>query len=133
VAVGIFLVRRAGLAMDRVVILLGVVMLALTTYVAIITEPPVGEVLKQSVAPDTFSFLALTTLIGGTVGGYIVYAGAHRLVDNGVKGTATVKTITRASVLGIGITAVMRVVLFLAVLGVITGGAKIDEGNPTAS
>ena len=27
----------------------------------------------------------------------------------------------------------MRVVLFLAVLGVITGGAKIDEGNPTAS
>src|SRR6478609_942808 len=133
VAVGVFLVRRAGVAMDRVVILLGVVMLVLTTYVAIITEPPVGEVLQQSIAPDTFSFLALTTLIGGTVGGYIVYAGAHRLVDNGVKGVESVKEITRASVLGIGITAVMRVVLFLAVLGVITGGAKIDEGNPTAS
>ncbi len=133
VAIGVFLVRRAGVAMDRVVILLGIVMLVLTTYVAIITEPPVGEVIKQSVAPDTFSFLALTTLIGGTVGGYIVYAGAHRLVDNGVKGVESVKEITRASVLGIGITAVMRIVLFLAVLGVITGGAKIDEGNPTAS
>ena len=72
--------------MDRVVVVLGVVMLALTTYVAIKTTPPVGEALVQSVAPDTVQFLAITTLIGGTVGGYIVYAGAHRLVDNGVQG-----------------------------------------------
>jgi Mn2+/Fe2+ NRAMP family transporter len=133
VAIGIFLVRRAGVAMDRVVVLLGVVMLALTTYVAVITDPPVGEALKQSVAPDTFSFLAMTTLIGGTVGGYIVYAGAHRMVDNGVRGVGSVREITQSSIMGIAITAVMRVVLFLAVLGVITGGAKIDEGNPTAS
>ena len=33
----------------------------------------------------------ITTLIGGTVGGYIVYAGAHRLVDNGVTGVENVK------------------------------------------
>ena len=38
--------------MDRVVVLLGVVMLALTTYVAINTEPPVGDALAQSVAPE---------------------------------------------------------------------------------
>ena len=130
VATGIFLVRRAGLAMDRVVILLGVVMLALTTYVAIITEPPVGEVLKQSVSPDTFSFLALTTLIGGTVGGYIVYAGAHRLVDNGIKGVGYVPQITRSSITGVAITGVMRVLLFLAVLGVVAGGTKLDALNP---
>lgn len=133
VAIGIFLVRRAGVAMDRVVVLLGVVMIALTTWVAIKTEPPVGEALRQTVAPETVSFLVITTLIGGTVGGYIVYAGAHRLVDNGIKGERFVPQITRNSIAGVAITGVMRVLLFLAVLGVVAGGAKLDPLNPPAS
>ena len=132
-AMAVFLIRRAGVAMDRVVIVLGIVMLALTTYVAIKTTPPVGDALIQSVAPDQVEFLAITTLIGGTVGGYIVYAGAHRLVDNGVHGLDQVRNITRASTAGILITTVMRVVLFLAILGVVTAGANIDMSNPTAS
>ncbi|MGZ8690840.1 MAG: NRAMP family divalent metal transporter, partial [Aeromicrobium sp.] len=132
-AIAVFLVRRAGVAMDRIVVVLGVVMLGLTTYVAIESTPPVGDALIQSVAPEKVSFLAITTLIGGTVGGYIVYAGAHRMVDNGVRGVENVREITRASVLGIMITAVMRVLLFLAILGVVSSGATIDEGNPTAS
>ncbi len=132
-AIAVFLVRRAGVAMDRIVVVLGVLMLALTTYVAISTEPPVGDALVQSVSPDTISWLAVATIIGGTVGGYIVYAGAHRMVDNGVRGVEQVREITRASVLGILVTAVMRVVLFLAVLGVIAAGNDIDPDNPVAS
>ena len=132
VAVGIFLVRQAGVAMDRVVVLLGVVMIALTTWVAITTEPPVGEALRQTVAPDTVDFLVITTLIGGTVGGYIVYAGAHRLVDNGIKGEQFVPQITRSSIIGVAITGVMRVLLFLAILGVVAGGAELDPLNPAA-
>lgn len=132
-AIVVFLVRRAGVAMDRIMIVLAVVMLVLTTYVAITSEPPVGDVLVQSVAPETVSWLAIATLIGGTVGGYIVYAGAHRMVDNGVRGVDQVGEITRASVMGIAITAVMRVVLFLAVLGVVSAGASVDPANPVAS
>ncbi|MGI9157949.1 MAG: NRAMP family divalent metal transporter [Marmoricola sp.] len=132
-AIGIFLVRRAGVAMDRVVVLLGVVMVGLSTFVALKTRPPVGEALRQTVAPDTISFLVITTLIGGTVGGYIVYAGAHRLVDNGIQGERFVGQITRSSITGVAITGVMRVLLFLAILGVVAGGAKLDALNPTAS
>lgn len=132
-AIVVFLVRRAGVAMDRIVIGLGVVMLLLTTYVALTSSPPAGDALRQSIAPETVSWLAIATLIGGTVGGYIVYAGAHRMVDNGVRGADQVGEITRASVTGIAITAVMRVVLFLAILGVISAGAEIDETNPVAS
>lgn len=132
VAIAIFLVRRAGVAMDRVVVLLGAVMIALTTFVAIKTQPPLGEALRQTVSPDTASFLVITTLIGGTVGGYIVYAGAHRLVDNGIQGERYVKQITRSSITGVAITAVMRVLLFLAVLGVVSGGAPLDKLNPAA-
>jgi Mn2+/Fe2+ NRAMP family transporter len=133
IAIAVFLVRRAGVAMDRLVVVLGVVMLLLTTYVAVTTTPPVGDALIQTVAPETVSWLAVATQIGGTVGGYIVYAGAHRMVDNGVQGVGQVTEITRASVMGIAITALMRVVLFLAVLGVVTTGADIDETNPVAS
>ncbi len=132
VAIAIFLVRRAGLAMDRVVVLLGAVMIALTTFVAIKTQPPLGEALRQTVFPDTASFLVITTLIGGTVGGYIVYAGAHRLVDNGIKGERYVPQITRSSVTGVVITGVMRVLLFLAILGVVSSGKTLDALNPAA-
>jgi len=133
IAIGIFLSRRAGVVMDRVVIVLGFAMIALTLYVAVISDPPVGEALRQTVLPDEISFLVLTTLIGGTVGGYITYAGAHRLLDSGVAGPADVGRIARSSVTGIVITGVMRVVLFLAVLGVVAGGATLASDNPPAS
>ena len=133
IAIAVFLVRRAGLAMDRLVILLGLVMIGLTSFVAVTSGPPVGDALRETVAPSTVNFLVITTLIGGTVGGYIVYAGAHRLVDNGVRGVENVGAITRSSVTGILLTAIMRVLLFLAILGVVTGGAALDPANPAAS
>ena len=70
--------------MDRIVIVLGFVMIAMTGYVAVISHPPVGLALRNAVLPDQVDFLAITTLVGGTVGGYITYAGAHRLIDAGV-------------------------------------------------
>ena len=81
----------------------------------------------------TVNFLAITTLIGGTVGKYIIYAGAHRLVDSGTTGPENVREITRSSVTGIVITGVMRTLLFLAVLGVVAGGASLAADNPAAS
>lgn len=133
VAIGIFLSKRAGVAMDRVVLVLGAVMIVLTTYMAITSGPPVGTALKNVVLPDQVQFLAITTLIGGTIGGYIVYAGAHRLLDSGVSGPQHVRDITRGSVTGILITGVMRIVLFLAILGVVSGGQALDPKNPAAS
>ncbi len=98
IAVGIFLSRRAGLAMDRIVVGLGFVMIALTGYVAVVSGPPLALALRNSVLPEQVDFLAITTLVGGTVGGYITYAGAHRLLDAGVSGPARSGEITRASV-----------------------------------
>ncbi|HZJ06360.1 MAG TPA: NRAMP family divalent metal transporter [Nocardioidaceae bacterium] len=133
IAIGIFLSKRAGLAMDRIVVGLGAVMILLTTYIAVTAKPPVGDALRNVVLPEEVSLLAITTLVGGTVGGYIVYAGAHRLLDSGVMGTEHVRDITRASVTGILITGVMRVVLFLAILGVVVGGTTLDPENQAAS
>lgn len=133
IAIGIFLSRRAGVAMDRIVVLLGFVMIAMTGYVAIVSGPPVGDALRNAVLPERVDFLAITTLVGGTVGGYITYAGAHRLVDAGVHGPERVGEISRASVIGVLVTGVMRALLFLAVLGVVAAGVALDPSNPTAS
>jgi Mn2+/Fe2+ NRAMP family transporter len=133
IAIGIFLSKRAGVAMDRIVVVLGAVMIAMVLYAAIVSGPPVGEALRQTVLPDDIDFLIITTLIGGTVGGYITYAGAHRLVDSGITGPQHVRDITRGSVTGILVTGVMRALLFLAVLGVVAGGVTLAADNPPAS
>jgi Mn2+/Fe2+ NRAMP family transporter len=133
VAIAVFLSRRAGVAMDRIVVVLGIVMIVMVLYVAIVSDPPVGDALRQSVLPDDVDFLVMTTLIGGTVGGYITYAGAHRLVDSGITGPEHVSAISRGSVTGILVTGLMRALLFLAVLGVVVGGASLASDNPPAS
>ena len=135
-ALGLFLSRRAGVAFDRLVIVAGVVMIALTVYVAFVSSPPVGEALRQTVFPDQVDFATITTIVGGTVGGYITYAGAHRLLDKGMTGPENLDAVSRAALTGIAVTGVMRFVLFLAVLGVVAAGTRIDlsggSANPAA-
>ncbi len=132
-AIAIFLFKRLGVALDKILVALGVVMVALTAYVAFVSKPPVGEALRNAVWPDTINWLVITTLVGGTVGGYITYAGAHRMLDSGKTGVDNVKSVSRSSITGILLTGLMRIVLFLAVLGVVAGGAVLDtKGNPAA-
>ncbi|MEY4357677.1 MAG: hypothetical protein RL469_1003 [Pseudomonadota bacterium] len=135
-AIGIFLWRRAGIAFDRLIIFAGIAMIALTIYVAVISEPPIGEALRQTVFPERVDFATITTIVGGTVGGYITYAGAHRLLDKGMTGPENLAAVSRAALTGIAVTGVMRYVLFLAVLGVVSAGTVIDlsggSANPAA-
>ena len=136
IAIAIFLSKRAGAALDRIVVLLGAVMIGLMVYVAVVSRPPVGDALVQSVNVgnlDSAMFLALATLVGGTVGGYITYAGAHRMIDSGVKGVDDVQQITTSSVASILVTGLMRVLLFLAILGVVASGADLGTTNQAAN
>lgn len=133
IGISIFLVKEAGKVMDRFTQIAGFIMIVLTLYVVISSNPPVGEAVAKTFMPDTMDYSAIITLLGGTVGGYIVFSGGHRLIDAGVVGKEALPQITRSSVTGICITGVMRVLLFLATLGVITGGFVLDKANPPAS
>ncbi|GAA2970297.1 NRAMP family divalent metal transporter [Glutamicibacter bergerei] len=132
IAILVFLSKKAGMALDRIVVLLGALMILLMLYVAIVAAPPVGEALKNTVMPENIDFLVITTLIGGTVGGYITYAGAHRMIDSGTSGVEHVKAVSRTSVVSIIITGVMRVLLFLAIFGVVAGGVALTSDNKAA-
>lgn len=124
---------RAGRGMDVFVKALGVLMLALTAAVMLRAAPDYPAALVGAIAPARIDTLAALTLVGGTVGGYITFAGIHRLIDAGVGGREDVATLTRAAVLGILVTGAMRVLLFLAVLGVVGHAGALDPGNPAAS
>ena len=133
IAVFIFLMKEASKAMDWFVKILGITMIGITCYIAFITNPPIKEVIIRSVFPENLSWTAIITLVGGTVGGYITFAGAHRLLDSGITGIENQKEVSRSSVTAILLASVMRVMLFLAALGVIIKGATLSVDNPAAS
>ena len=133
IALGIFWYKEAGKLMDGFAKWLGIIMIGLTVYVAFASHPPVGEALYRTIWPEKIDTMKIVTLVGGTVGGYISFAGAHRLLDAGIKGSDNLKDVTRSAVSGILVTSLMRFVLFLAALGVVWGGVKLAAGNPAAS
>jgi len=133
IAIAIFLSRRAGMLLDRMIIALGFLMIAMTVIVAFVSNPPVGEALRQTILPDVIDFPTITTIVGGTVGGYITYSGAHRLLDKGLTGAHNLPAVTRAALTGIAVTGVMRFVLFLAILGVVASGVTLDLSSQAAN
>lgn len=133
IALFIFWMKEVGAMMDSFTKLLGVIMVLLTIYVAISSQPPVLDAIHRSFIPQTIDAKAIVTLVGGTVGGYICFAGGHRLLDAGYKGSESIPAVTKSAVTGICVTAIMRIVLFLAALGVVSAGNTLDAGNPPAS
>ncbi|QFT91096.1 Divalent metal cation transporter MntH [Bacillus sp. THAF10] len=133
IAIAIFLSKEAGVAMDKIARALGLMMLLLTLYVAFKSNPPVGEAALRTFVPEKIDVFAIITLVGGTVGGYITFAGGHRLLDAGISGKENLHQVTKSSVSGIVIASIMRIFLFLAVLGVVSTGFKLDPANPPAS
>lgn len=131
----IFLSKDMGALMDKFTKILGIVMILVITYVAISTNPPLGSALYHSVFPEDISKLSfsLLTLLGGTIGGYITFAGGHRLIDANITGEKNLSRINQSSILGVGLSGIIRVSLFLAILGVVSSGFKLDPTNPPAS
>lgn len=134
-AVLVFLSKDAKGIMDKLVKILGGIMIVVILVVIFIVKPPVGVAVKNSFVPDAglgTLVPAILTLLGGTVGGYITFAGAHRLIDAGVTGEGKLKDIQYSAVMGMIVAAIVRILLFLAVLGVVVKGVTLDAGNPAA-
>ena len=121
--------------MDTLTKILGGIMIVVIFVVILILKPPVGMAVKETLvptAPMDSIFPAILTLLGGTVGGYITFAGAHRLIDAGITKEENLKEINKSSVMGMIIATIVRIFLFLAVLGVVVKGVTLDSANPAA-
>ena len=128
----IFSFKSASKLMDKLTQILGAMMILLIGYVAFSTNPPVGTAIKETFIPSSINLMAIITLIGGTVGGYIMFSGGHRLIDAGIVGEENLPQVNKSAILGMGVATIVRIFLFLAVLGVVSLGNQLDAGNPAA-
>jgi Mn2+/Fe2+ NRAMP family transporter len=133
IAIGIFIYKESGKAMDAFAKTMGCLKILLALFVAYISKPPLMEAAIRSVNPTHFSFTAVLTIVGGTVGGYITFAGAHRLLDARQTGIQNLPAISKGAVSAVGLASVMRLLLFIAALGVVSAGNKLNPDNPAAS
>lgn len=115
----IFVNKNAKTIMDKVATVLATVILVTVLVVAFISKPPMGEVASSLTKFNEIPsmFVALTTLLGGSCGGYIAFSGAHRLLDAGISGPSNVKHIRQSVLQGVCTSGLVRILLFLAVLG----------------
>ena len=132
VGVVIFSFKSAGKLMDKLTQVLGALMILLIGYVAFVTNPPVSEAVKETFIPSQIKLMPIITLIGGTVGGYIMFSGGHRLIDAGIVGEEHLDQVNKSAIMGMGVATIVRIFLFLAVLGVVTLGNQLDATNPAA-
>lgn len=131
----IFISKDAGRIIDKFTKILGVLMILVISYVALESKPPISQAAYSAVFPESYGDLSfsLLTLLGGTIGGYIIFAGGHKLLDANIKGKENLNNINKSLLIGVSIASIIRIVLFLAVLGVVSTGATLNPENPPAS
>ena len=139
----IFLSKSGKTLVDKVAQVMGGIILVVILYVCITSKPPVGTAVMRIFTPEKpiDLFFPMITLLGGSCGGYITFSGAHRLLDAGYGGIEDVGHFRKSVLTGVGVSGTVRILLFLAVLGVCTSGAVIltdvaatiyGAGNPAA-
>lgn len=139
-AISLFLMKNAGPVINRASQLLSVTVLIVLLVMAFQTDPPMGQVAQGLISPgDPIALLfPLITLLGGSTGGYITYAGAHRFLDSGISGKENLRGIQASTLLSCSITGLSRILVFLVVFGVCAkGGAAASASifaaeNPAA-
>lgn len=132
-ALVLFWIKEMGKMLDNFTRIGGSAKILLTLMIAFSSHPPILQALHHTIIPETISSQAIITIVGGTVGGYITFSGAHRLLDAGIKGKESIPEVNRSAISGIVISGIMRFILFFAALGVLTHGAVLDHDNPPAS
>lgn len=133
IALLLFWYKEIGAMLDNFTKIVGSLKILLTFFIAVKAAPPLLEAVQGTFMPAQLSSKAIITIVGGTVGGYITFSGAHRLLDAGIGGVKDLAQVNRSAISGIFISGFMRFILFLAVFGALVHGAVLDADNPAGS
>jgi Mn2+/Fe2+ NRAMP family transporter len=133
IALLLFWIREIGSMLDGFTKTVGTIKILLTLFIAFSAHPPLATAIHHTIIPEKVSVAAIVTIVGGTVGGYLTFSGAHRLLDAGIKGQQNLGKVNRSAIQGIAISTLMRFVLFLATVGVLLQGAVLDKNNPAST
>lgn len=116
--------------LDWFIRIMAVLMIILLVSMLFMAEVDFVKIFKNSVFPEKIDIKATITLVGGTVGGYITFAGAQRLLDSGIVGKEQQKIVTRSAYTGVVFTGIFRYMLFIGVLSVVLLGITLKTDNP---
>jgi Mn2+/Fe2+ NRAMP family transporter len=133
IAILIFWIQEIGKMLDVITKYLGIIKIGLTLIIVYAANPPLLDAVHHTFIPEKISLLAIVTIVGGTVGGYITFSGAHRLIDAGISGPSQIPFVTKSASSGLLISSFMRYILFLAAVGIVTKGIHLDKNNPAAT
>jgi len=131
-AIAIFSYRQSAKGMDWFNKVLGIVMLMLMAVVCMVAQPPAADIVLHTFLPEKIDYPTILTLVGGTVGGYISFSGAHRLLDMDGTKPGNLQAVQKSAVSGILLTSLMRFLLFATVAGVVATGVVLPAVNPAA-
>lgn len=73
----IFLIKKVGCVMDIVFVVFGLGMIVMMLIVVFVVQLLIGEVLCQIFVLDELNFVIIMIIVGGIVGGYIIYFGVY--------------------------------------------------------
>lgn len=133
IALILFWAKEIGKMLDGFTKVLGTIKILLTLFIAFKAHPPLLKAVQHTFIPEKISTIAIVTIVGGTVGGYLTFSGAHRLLDAGIKGKENLRQVNKSALSGIIISTIMRFVLFLATVGVLSQGFSLDKDNPAST
>ncbi len=97
IALCLFWFREIGSMLDGFTKTLGIIKILLTLFIAFSAHPPVLQAIHHTIIPEKISIVAIVTIVGGTVGGYLTFSGAHRLIDAGIKGKENQARVTKSA------------------------------------
>jgi Mn2+/Fe2+ NRAMP family transporter len=130
IAIIIFWIQEIGKMLDVITKYLGIIKIGLTLLIVYAAHPPILDAVHHTFVPEKISLLSIVTIVGGTIGGYITFSGAHRLIDAGISGPSQIPFVIKSAGTGILISSIMRYILFLAAVGIVTKGIYLDQDNP---
>ncbi|WP_319200772.1 NRAMP family divalent metal transporter [uncultured Ilyobacter sp.] len=131
----IFIARDSGAVMENFTKVLAIVLVTLVGYTLFKINPPASVILHKNLNPENFRNLIfpMMTIIGGTIGGYISFSGGHRLIETELTGKNNLKKIDGSACIGVLLSTFIRLMLFFAVLGIISKMGDLHSINPEAS
>jgi Mn2+/Fe2+ NRAMP family transporter len=133
IAILLFLTKSQLKWLDYTVKILGVFMILMLLTMVFMSQNNFGKILKFTFLPEEVNIKATLTLVGGTVGGYITFAGAQRLLDSGIVGPQYQSQVKQSAYRGILLTGTFRFLLYWVILYIVIEGRYFNPDNPTAS
>lgn len=132
-AIFLFSLHKSEYYLDFLIKVFAIIMMVLVLGLLINSKIDYSVLLKTTFLPERFDIKATMTLVGGTVGGYISFAGAQKLLDLKIIGKQNLENIDSGATTGILVTGFLRYILFIGALGMVISGQQFDSSNPASS